>query len=138
MAALVLLRPERWIRPGAAPRAARRRLLWFVMLALGLYAGFAQAGVGVLLLAALTALGRLDLVRANAVKVIVVPAATIVSLAIYARHGQVDWASGALLALGMGAGGWIGARLQAAPGGTRWIRLAVAIAVIAAAIKLLA
>ncbi|GIW70918.1 MAG: hypothetical protein KatS3mg102_0460 [Planctomycetota bacterium] len=106
------------------------------MLVLGAYAGFVQAGVGVLLLAALVGLGGHDLLRANAVKVVLVAGATVVSLAIFWWHGQVDWVLGLVLAAGMGVGGWAGARLQLRRG-HGWVRLAVVIAVAGSGLKLL-
>ncbi len=141
MAVIVLLRrPPATAPPHGAHRtgARRRGLLLVSMLALGFYAGFVQAGVGVLLLAALVALGGHRPVHANAIKIVVIATSTVVSLAIYAAHGEVDWRAGTALALGMGAGGWSGARLQLGDGGERWVRRAVAVAVLAAAVKLLA
>jgi uncharacterized membrane protein YfcA len=136
MAAVVLVAPQRWMRASERQGPLQRAGLWLSMVLLGAYAGFVQAGVGVLMLAALVGLGGHDLVRANAVKVIVVAAATVVSLSIFWWHGQVDWAVGAVLAVGMGAGGWAGARLQLKRGAV-WVRIAVALAVTAAALKLL-
>ncbi|MEO0322514.1 MAG: sulfite exporter TauE/SafE family protein [Myxococcota bacterium] len=75
-------------RPGAA-------LGLFVA---GLYGGFVQAGVGFVLLAVLGRGLRLDLVRANALKVGLVLLFGLVALGIFVAKDQVAWGPGLLLA----------------------------------------
>jgi uncharacterized membrane protein YfcA len=106
MLGVSLVRPRSWTEPGP-PRASR----WAALLAAGVYGGFLQAGVGVLLLPALVVLGGLDPVRANARKVLLVAAFTVPPLAIYAWAGLVDWAVGLVLAVSSGAGAILGVRL---------------------------
>lgn len=81
-----------------APGAARSALLLF---GAGVYGGFAQAGVGLVLLAILARTMRLDLVRANALKVAIVGLFTIAALVVFARAGAIRWFEGAVLAVGM-------------------------------------
>ncbi len=100
----------------------------------GMYAGFVQAGVGFLILA-VTSLAGLDLVRGNAVKVLSILCASILSLAIFAWQGQVDWLLGLALAIGMMIGGALGARMTVR-GGHRFIRFVVTATVIVFAVKL--
>jgi uncharacterized protein len=101
----------------------------------GIYGGFVQAGVGFLLLALTSALG-LDLVRGNAVKVLVVLPLTAVSLAIFAWHGRVAWGTAALLAIGYLGGGLLGARWTVLKG-HRWLRRVVTATILVFAAKLL-
>jgi uncharacterized protein len=101
----------------------------------GLYGGFVQAGVGFLILAATTHAG-LDLVRGNAIKVVNILVFTLVSLAIFAWEGKVDWAAGAVLAAGNLAGAGLGVRLSVTKG-HRWLRGVVAATAICFAILLL-
>ena len=101
---------------------------------MGLYGGFVQAGVGFLILAVTTWSG-LDLVRGNAVKVLAVLLFTPLSLGIFAWQGQVHWPSGLALAVGMLAGGEIGARLTIGKG-ERWVRRVVTAAILVFAVKL--
>ncbi len=70
----------------------------------GVYGGFAQAGVGLVLLTILARTMRLDLVRANAIKVAVVGLFTLAALLVFARAGTIRWFEGAVLALGMVVG----------------------------------
>lgn len=87
-----------------------KRLFWghILMIGVGFYGGFIQAGVGFFLMAVLYRVVGLDLVRVNAYKVFIVGAYTIVALAIFASKGQVLWLTGATLAVGTSVGGWIG------------------------------
>ena len=106
-----------------------------VFFLIGIYGGAFQAGVGLLLLLALTRSG-LDLVRANALKVAVVGMLTAVSLPVFIANGQVAWLPAALLAIGFAAGGALGARM-AVRGGERLIRPVVAVAVVMLAGRML-
>ncbi|MPY88917.1 MAG: TSUP family transporter [Luteitalea sp.] len=100
----------------------------------GLYGGFLQAGVGFLLLA-LTTTSGLDLVRGNAVKVLVVLLQTLLSLGIFAATGYVHWPLGLALAAGNLAGGILGARMTVLKG-HRWLQRAVTVTIVFFAILL--
>jgi len=101
----------------------------------GIYGGFVQAGVGFIIITALLVHG-LDLVRINAVKVIVVFFYTLIALGVFIVHGQIDWALGIALAVGNSLGGWIGPKLAVAKGHD-WIKQVVTITVLVFALKLL-
>jgi uncharacterized membrane protein YfcA len=121
-------------RPGSARRAQPVHLGggWMaVFFAIGVYGGAFQAGVGIPLLFALSRAG-FDLVRANAVKVIVIAVLTLTAVPVFVWEGQVAWAPAAVLALGYSAGAELGTRI-AVRGGERVIRWAVAAGVVALA-----
>jgi uncharacterized membrane protein YfcA len=119
----------------ALERFAHRQLVLAVGFALaGFYAGFVQAGVGFLVLA-LTTVAGLDLVRGNALKVLVILGTTGLSLTLFAAGGKVAWAEGAALAAGSLAGSLIGVRLTVRKGHA-WVRGVVTVAIIAIAVKL--
>lgn len=83
----------------------RERPIGFAMMfGAGLYGGFAQAGVGFILLAALAAGLRYDLVRANALKVVCTALFSISALIVFISTGHVDWIPGLILASGATAG----------------------------------
>lgn len=130
--ALLSLWPPK--RSASAARNGSRLALGCGFFVVGVYAGFVQAGVGFLILA-VTSFAGLDLVRGNAVKVLSILAASILSLAMFAWRGQVDWLLGLALAIGMMIGGALGARATLR-GGHRFVRLVVTVTVIAFAIKL--
>jgi len=106
-----------------------------VFFGIGLYAGAIQAGVGLVLLAALSRSG-FDLITANVVKVIFIFFATIIALPVFIIQGDVRWIPAILLAIGLTIGGWVGAKF-AVRGGEKWIRIVMVIAAIALALKLL-
>lgn len=103
---------------------------------IGLYGGFIQAGVGIIMLIALSAVNRFTLVKSNAVKNLVVMLYTVVSIAIFHYYGLIDWYYALLLAIGNSIGGWLSAR-WAVKKGDKVIRIFMMIVVIALAVKLL-
>jgi uncharacterized membrane protein YfcA len=106
-------------------------LAFFVV---GIYGGFVQAGVGFLILAAVTTAG-LNVVRGNALKVLVVLSFTPLALAYFALNDRVAWGMGVALAAGNLLGGLLGVRLTVLKGHT-WIKRVVTVTVIAFAIRL--
>jgi uncharacterized membrane protein YfcA len=122
-------------RPGANVAAPPRWLLALGFFGVGVYGGFVQAGVGFLILALTTTAG-FDLVRGNAVKVLLVASFSALSLALFAWNGMIEWAPGLSLGIGTMVGGRLGVRWTLARG-HRWLRGFVTIAVLALAARLL-
>lgn len=122
----------------AARRGHRRRIssgcLRVLFLAIGAYGGFIQAGVGFLLLAG-TTLAGLDLVRGNAVKVLLVLLWTFVTLAVFGGAGMIDWRAGIAMGLGNLAGSQIGVRLTVLKGHA-WVRAFVTVTILLFALRL--
>jgi len=127
-----LRRPPQRSAPPAERPAALRSLLLF---GIGLYGGAFQAGVGILLVLALSYAGY-DLVRANGLKVAINFCFTLVAVPVFIAAHQVAWGPALALAAGFAAGGEVGARL-AVKGGERVIRPVLAAAVVALAGRLL-
>jgi len=100
-----------------------------IFFAIGLYGGAIQAGVGIFLIAALSRSG-LDLVRTNAIKVVIVGTLTIVAVPVFIIQGQIDWTLASALVVGFALGGEVGAR-AALKGGERLIRPVLAVSVLA-------
>ena len=103
---------------------------------IGFYGGFIQAGVGFIIIATLSIIGQLSLVRTNSVKVFVTLIYTIPSFILFIVNGKVDWVYGIMLALGNALGGWLGGHFSVTKG-DKWIRIILAVAVTAMAVKLL-
>ena len=76
----------------------------------GLYGGFVQAGVGFILIAALAAGLRYDLVRTNALKVVCTALFSVASLSVFIATGRVEWVPAIILAVGMTAGSYVGVK----------------------------
>ena len=119
------------------PKSSGSQINWHpalttvIFFAIGLYGGAFQAGVGLLVVVALSKAG-LDLVNANAVKVVVIFILTAIALPVFIVRGQVDWGFAVVLAVGFAIGGWIGARI-AVRGGEKIIRPVLVAAVTALA-----
>jgi uncharacterized membrane protein YfcA len=115
-------RPPAWLR---AP----------IFFAIGLYGGALQAGVGVLLVFALSYSGY-DLVRANSLKAFINFFFCLFAVPVFIAEGKVSWLPALVLAAGFAAGGELGARL-AVRGGERLIRPVLVLAVVALAGRML-
>jgi hypothetical protein len=118
--------PAKSEMPTETPRSRIANTLIF--LGIGLYGGAIQAGVGLFLIAALARSG-LDLVRANAIKVVIIGALTIVAIPVFILHDQVHWPFASALVIGFALGGEIGAR-AAVRGGEKLIRPVLVISVV--------
>jgi len=122
---------------GAAEGRARPSLKAFgVFFVVGLWGGFAQVGVGFLFLGGLVLCSDLNLVHANAVKIMVILVFTAVSLVIFFANGQVDLLLGLVMACGNAAGAWIASVLSVKKG-AGWVRAVLIAAALLAALKLL-
>lgn len=122
-------------RPRTDAEPWSRPVTMAVFFGIGIYGGAIQAGVGLVLLAALTRAG-FDLVTANAIKVLVTLAVTATALPVFIAQGQVVWGPALVLAAGLTLGGWLGAHV-AVRGGERLIRSVVVVASLVLAAKLL-
>ncbi len=128
MLIVTLIRPKRWLEglPGAddSPTSVWQMVIFFVI---GVYGGFIQAGVGIFLLAGLVLSAGYDLVRANAVKVLIVLCFTVFALIVFVVNDQVNWVVGPVLALGNMSGAWVASRMAVKRGAkfVRWLLIAV-------------
>jgi len=128
--------PMKRFRSQEKPMTPMRTVVLMVsFFGVGVYGGFVQAGVGFLIITALLVHG-LDLVRINAVKVLVIFAFTAVALGVFVLHGQVDYVLGLSLAVGNSLGGWI-ATHYAVKKGHDWIKRFVIVTVLVFAMRLL-
>lgn len=128
MLVIIFAKPKRWLE--GRPEAMTRQptfLEILVFFGIGIYGGFIQAGVGIFLLAGLVLSAGYDLVRANAVKVLITFVFTISALIVFIVNGQVWWDIGILLAIGNAVGGWLAARMAVEKGAAfvRWLLIAV-------------
>lgn len=105
--------------------------------ALGVYAGFIQAGMGVMVLLVLGYFLRIDLVRGNYIKLVIILGLTFVALAVFLQQGvRVEWIAGFAVALGQMLGAAIGTWVAVSKG-ERWIKGIMAVAIVLSSAKLL-
>jgi uncharacterized membrane protein YfcA len=102
---------------------------------IGIYGGFIQAGVGFIIMAALTVINGFDLALINAIKLFVVFFYTLTALGVFIKEKRVDWALGITLAIGNATGAWIGSQWAVAKG-DEWIKIVLVVTVVAFAIRL--
>ena len=119
---MLLTNSDKWIKGQEKKVTGTKKILQYVIFFLiGVYGGFIQAGVGFFLLAGLVLGSGFDLLKSNAVKLLVVAVFTPFALIIFMVHGQVDYLYGFVLAIGNVAGALIGTRV-AIKYGTGFIR----------------
>ncbi len=135
LAVIGLLFPgkEAAARRRSTPRA--RALAFLSFFAIGFYGGFIQAGVGFLLMLVLHRLLRIELVRTNVHKVLIVLVFSLPALAVFIATGNVAWSPAAALAAGTASGAVVATRVSV-KGGERPIRLVVGIALLLMAVRL--
>ncbi len=106
-----------------------------VFFIIGIYAGFIQAGTGLLLILALSILNNLNLVKANALKTVLAFIFTIGTISVFAYHNKINYVYGILLGIGNAIGGWTASRWSVQKG-DKAIKVFMTIAVLLMAIKL--
>ncbi len=111
-------------------------VMMIIFFFIGIYGGFIQAGIGFLIIAALTTIGGFNLVETNSHKVFVVGINALCALLVFIFYSKIHWSIGLALSAGNGLGGWIGSHIAVSKG-ERFIRLVLTVCVIAMAIKLL-
>jgi uncharacterized membrane protein YfcA len=130
MLVVLIVRPGRWLE--SMPERLDRNPSWvqyLIFFAIGLYGGFIQAGVGIFLLAGLVLGAGYDLVRANAVKLLIILCFTVFALAVFILNDQVRWSVGLVLAAGNMSGAWVASRMAVKRGAVfvRWVLIAVVV-----------
>ncbi|MGB5062337.1 MAG: sulfite exporter TauE/SafE family protein [Candidatus Competibacter sp.] len=80
------------------------------MLAVSIYGGYFNGGLGILLLALFGLLGQTNLNAMNGIKNVVSALLTAIAVAIYAWGGVVAWPQAGLMMMAATAGGYFGAR----------------------------
>ena len=133
---LTLFSPTKRLKGAGENVALGRKVIGMaVFFFVGLYGGFIQAGVGFIIIAALTLINGFDLVRTNAIKIFVVFFYTIVALAAFIKAGNVNWFLGLTLAVGNATGAWFGSH-WAVEKGEKWIKVVLVVTVPAFAVRL--
>jgi uncharacterized protein len=130
MVFFLFYKPDKWLREN--PGMLSQKLRWWqlvIFFFVGLYGGFIQVGVGYFLLMSLVLGVGFDLVKANAVKNLIVFFYAIFALLVFVISGEVNWLYGLILS----AGSIIGALLAsflAVKKGAGFIRGVIVLSVI--------
>ena len=134
---IILFKPDAWIK-GQAGIIQSKPSWWQILIffGIGLYGGFIQAGVGFFLLAGLVLGAGFDLVKANAIKLLIVLIYTPFALAVFIYTDQVNWKAGLILGVGNMLGAYVASR-YAVSWGAKVVRIILLVIVMAASVKLL-
>lgn len=77
---------------------------------IGIYGGFIQAGIGFLIIAALTIVHNLPMAKVNSIKVFVALCYTAIAITVFIWNDMILWKHGIILAIGTSIGGWFCSR----------------------------
>ena len=91
-------------------------LQWIIFFILGIYGGFVHVGIGYFLLAALVLNAGYDLVRANAVKVLIVLMYMPFSFLVFLWMSDINWTYGLVMMIGSVVGAYIASHLAVQKG----------------------
>jgi hypothetical protein len=123
-------KPDKWLKQN--PQLLSGPIRWWQLLiffVVGFYGGFIQVGVGYFLLMALVLGIGYDLVKANAVKNLIVFFYAIFALLVFMVDGKVNYLYGIILSVGSMVGALIASHL-AVKKGAGFIRLVILLSVI--------
>lgn len=102
---------------------------------IGIYGGFINAGIGIVIMLFLNRINRLSLVKTNASKTAIVFIYSSLALAVFAFNDAINWKLGLLMALGTSVGAWWASRWSVKKG-DQVIRWAMLITIGIMAVKL--
>lgn len=107
-----------------------------IFLIVGLYGGFIQVGIGFILLASLNLIESYDLVKANAIKLVIVLFYTIPVVVVFAFKSEIVWQYGLMLGSGTILGSYIGVK-AAIKKGAKVVKIVLILAMLLAIFKLI-
>lgn len=136
MAIIILLDPKRITEAKTSPDQASWKI-FIAFFSIGVYVGFIQAGMGILLLLGMSLLNTGDLLSSNAVKNLIGFLVTLLATTVFAFYGLIDWVPGLVIAAGNILGGFVGAKL-AIKKGNKLIFWFLVVVMLATGIKLIA
>jgi uncharacterized membrane protein YfcA len=102
---------------------------------IGIFGGFAQAGIGFMVIAVLNGVNHFNLVKSNYIKVFTAIIYTGISVVVFALEDKILWHVGLILAIGHALGGWVASRWSVGAGDA-WIKRIMIASIIGMAIKL--
>jgi hypothetical protein len=130
MVFFLFYKPEKWLKENT--QLLSGKIKWWqilVFFAVGFYGGFIQVGIGYFLLISLVLGVGYDLVKANAVKNLIVFFYAIFALLVFMINGQVNYLYGLILSGGSIIGALIASYLAVKKGGV-FIRAIIVLSVI--------
>ncbi len=106
----LITNPKKWTKATDRSRSGKTILNWLLIFAIGIYGGFLQMGIGIMLLAVLVLLMKYSLRDANIVKLLIAFLLVLPAFIVFLFSNDIMWLPGATLAIGQGFGAFFGAR----------------------------
>ncbi len=133
MLLVILVKPEKWIRPVEGSNRIPRWVMYILFFAIGIYGGFIQMGMGIFFLAISVLGAKKNLVLSNGLKIAMVGFYTLLAVIIFQIKGMIIWDVALIFALGQTIGGYYAARFATShPAANLWAyRLLVLIVIVA-------
>ncbi len=128
MMVFILVKPQKFIY-GKKELTEKKLSIWqFVLFFfIGIYGGFIQLGIGYFLMAGIALGLGYNLIKTNAIKVLIVLIYTPFALIVFILNDQVNWTYGLILTIGTSLGSFIASRLAVNKGVhfVKWVIIAV-------------
>lgn len=102
---------------------------------IGIYGGFLHAGIGFIIILALTKINGFSLVKTNSIKVTVALVYTIAAVGVFIYKDAINWKYALVLAAGNSLGGYLGTVFSVNKG-DKWIKGILLVTILALAVKL--
>lgn len=133
----ILYKPQRWLK-GKQELIDKKISFWQIILFffIGVYGGFIHVGVGYLLLGGIVLGAGYDLVKANAIKVLIVLLYAPFTLFVFILNDQVNYKFGLTMAIGNIIGAFVASRM-AVSWGASFVRIVMVIVVLFTSVHLL-
>ena len=120
----ILFKPQKYLY-GRKELINKKISIWQIIIFffIGVYGGFIQVGIGYFLLASIVLGAGYDLVKANAIKVLIALFITIIALIVFIINGEIRWMYGIIMAAGTMTGALIASKLAVSKGVNfvRWV-----------------
>lgn len=124
----IFYKPERWLKDQMHKIQSKPTIIQLLLFFLiGIYGGFIHIGVGLFMLSVLVLNAGYDLVKANAIKVMIVFLYSPFALAVFMMNDQVHYGMGLIAAIGNVFGGIVGSKMAISWGSNfvRWVLMVV-------------
>ncbi|MCH8555017.1 MAG: sulfite exporter TauE/SafE family protein, partial [Schleiferiaceae bacterium] len=102
--------PKKWLINTDIGQSKKTLTNFSLFFAIGVYGGFIQMGIGILLLTALVLVAKYSLRDGNVIKLVLALVLIIPSFFVFLSSGQIQWIPGLSIAIGSSAGGFFAAR----------------------------
>ncbi|PKQ65039.1 integrase [Labilibaculum filiforme] len=102
---------------------------------IGIYGGFLHAGIGFIIILALTKINGFSLVKTNSIKVTVAFVYTIAAVGVFIYKDAINWQYALVLSVGNAFGGYLGS-VFSVKRGDKWIKAILLVTIVVLAIKL--